>query len=102
MFSLPVPRRNLRFQEISSVFRLLQSLRRARLTRSGGFEPERQPSRGHVSAPGTVFDTAQPSIGPLGALMHDLPARRTLRQAGASSDLPGGTFAALVFRRADA
>ena len=43
MFSLPVPRRNLRFQEISSVFRPLQSLRRARLIGSGGFEPERQP-----------------------------------------------------------
>ena len=48
-FSLPVQRRNLRSRRILRLSRSLHSQRCARLTRSGGFEPERRP------VPGTSF-----------------------------------------------
>ena len=41
-FSLPVQRRNLRIRRNLRLSRSLPSQRRARLTRSGGFEPERR------------------------------------------------------------
>ena len=57
-FSLPVQRRNLRIQEIPASFRSLRSQRSARLTRSGGFEPERRPVPGYHLVPGTASETA--------------------------------------------
>ena len=63
-FSLPVQRRNLRSLKVPASFRSLHSQRSARLTRSGGFEPERRPVPGHYLVPGTVLDTAEPIIRP--------------------------------------
>src|SRR5260370_4513694 len=54
-FSLPVQRRNLRNLEIPASFRSLRSQRSARLTRSGGFEPERRPVPGYHLVPGAAF-----------------------------------------------
>ena len=45
-FSLPVQRRNLRSRRFQRLSRSLPSQRCARLTRSGGFEPERRPVPG--------------------------------------------------------
>ena len=58
-FSLPVQRRNLLIPEIPASFRSLHSQRSARLTRSGGFEPERRPVPGYHLVPGTAFKTRQ-------------------------------------------
>ena len=51
-FSLPVQRRNLRSRRNLRLSRSLHSQRRARLTRSGGFEPERRPVPGTFSRDG--------------------------------------------------
>ena len=51
-FSLPVQRRNLRSRRNLRLSRSLHSLRRARLTRSDGFEPERRPVPGTFSRDG--------------------------------------------------
>ena len=51
-FSLPVQRRNLRSRRNLRLSRSLHSQRRARLTRSDGFEPERRPVPGTFSRDG--------------------------------------------------
>jgi hypothetical protein len=53
-FSLPVQRRNLVHLGIPASFRSLPNQRSARLTWSGGFEPERRPVPGYHSVPGTI------------------------------------------------
>lgn len=78
----------------SSVSRSLQSLRSARLSRSGGFEPERRSVPGHVSAPGTVFDPAQQVSALPGPVL--LAGTSLLAACRACSDLPGGLLAAPI------
>jgi hypothetical protein len=73
-FSLPVQRRNLRTPRIPASFRSLRSQRSARLTRSGGFEPERRPVPGYHLVPGTASDTAEPIIGASNGPICEQPA----------------------------
>jgi len=56
-FSLPVQRRNLRSRRNLRLSRSLHSQRRARLTRSDGFEPERRPVPGTFSRDGLRHGT---------------------------------------------
>ena len=100
--------------ETPAFFRPSCSQRSARLTRCGGFRPERRPVPGHHLVPGTALDSAQPIIGPQGPDMR-CPAgalapcrvfsdrqggfcrqrvqtgRRLMRQTVLSTKIPGKT-----------
>src|SRR5260370_14887297 len=86
-FSLPVQRRNPRIQ-VPASFRPLHSQRSARLTRSGGFEPERRPVPGYHLVPGTVQRRRDRLIGPLRARF--LRPANALAPRRAISDRQGG------------
>jgi hypothetical protein len=90
-FSLPVQRRNLRIQEIPASFRSLHGQRSARLTRSGGFEPERRPVPGYHLVPGATSDTARPIIRTLQGPICGWPAS-ALAPRRAFSDRQGGVL----------
>src|SRR5476651_284871 len=99
-FSFPVQRRNLRIFEDSSVFPTLHSQRSARLTRSGGFEPERRRSQVTILFQGRL-QTRQNRL--LGRRARYANGRRALwRRAGPSATDKAALFAAKMFRRADA
>jgi hypothetical protein len=91
-FSLPVQRRNLRIQ-VPASFRSLHSQRSARLTRSGGFEPERCPVPGYHLVQGRLQTRHNRLSGPLKGSTYD--GRRALRRrAGASAIDKAAPFAA--------
>ena len=73
-FSLPVQRRNLPDRRILRLSRSLHGQRRARLTRSGGFEPERRP------VPGTFlqgrFETRQNRLSGPQPVRYAMAGRR--------------------------
>jgi hypothetical protein len=86
-FSLPVQRRNFQTQEIPAFFRSLHSQRSARLTRSGGFEPERRPVQVTICP---RADMTEPIIA---AARPDRPRPASaLAPRRAFSDRPGGAF----------
>ena len=88
-FSLPVQRRNFRTQEVSAFFRSLHSLRSARLTRSGGFEPERRSVQVRTCP---LADTTEPIIA---AARLDRPRPASaLAPRRAFSDRQAASFAA--------
>ena len=82
-FSLPVQRRKLRMLGFPASFRSLRSQRSARLTWSGGFEPERRPVPGYILFQGTASDTAEPIIRPRGPICDGRRAFR--RRTGPSA-----------------
>ena len=86
--------------EIPASFRSLHCQRSARLTRSGGFEPERRPVPGYHLVPGTALDTAQSIIGPQGS--DKMAGGRLGAVPVLSAKDKAAPFAANLFRRADA
>ena len=98
-FSLPVQRRNLRSRRNLRLSRSLHSLRRARLTRSDGFEPERRPVPGTFSRDGLRHGkTDYPDLN--GPICDGRQAFR--RRVGASAIDTAVSSSANMFRRADA
>jgi hypothetical protein len=96
-----VQRRNLRLQEIPASFRSLHSLRSARLTRSGGFEPERRRSQVTILFSRDGFKTRHNRLfGPQGA-RYAMAGERFGAAPGLQRQIRR-RFAAHVFRRADA
>ena len=88
-FSLPVQRRNLRSRRDLRLSRSLHSQRRARLTRSGGFEPERRPVPGTFLLQGR-FETRQNRLSGPKTVRYAMAGEALRRRAGPSAKRQGG------------
>ena len=95
-FSLPVQRRNLVHLGIPASFRSLPNQRSARLTWSGGFEPERRPVPGYHLVPRDHFRHGITDYR-AARLRYAMAGERLKRRAGLSATDKAALFAANVF-----
>jgi hypothetical protein len=89
-FSLPVQRRNLRSRRGQRLSRSLHGQRCARLTRSGGFEPERRPVPGIFLLQGR-FETRQNRLSGSKTVRYAM-AGECYSPRGPSAKRQGGSF----------